>query len=217
MSRTRIAAVMAFAIHAAPLPVAALEPDPPQKLISVEEGVGIAVRDRLEAPQKGLTEGDKSDREALAQFYVSRANQPLWVDGDGLTAKAKAVIDEIRRADDWGLEAAAFDVPATVVAGGDRDSLVAAEMKVSVAALKYARFARGGRIPEPRKMSSYLDRDPPLLSPIKVLESLRARRIEVGGVPVLPAPVHAQLHDVPDVFGRHVAVCYWIGRIPTAQ
>lgn len=175
MHRTRIAALAVSALVGLCGPALALEPDPPQKLLTMSEGVAIGVRDRLAAPARGLTDGDRSDRDALAQFYIARANQPIWVTDAGLTAKAKAVIDEIKRADDWGLEAADFDLPPPDLGSEPtRDALVDAETRISLAALKYARFARGGRIPEPRKMSSYLDRDPPLLSPVKVLESLIA-------------------------------------------
>lgn len=175
MHWTRIAALAVCANLGLTAPAAALEPDPPQKLLTMSEGLAIGVRDRLAAAPKGLSEGDKSDRDALAQFYIARANQPLWVSETGLTDKAKAIIDEIRRADDWGLEAADFELPQGNLGGEPtRDALVEAETKVSLAALKYARYARGGRIPDPRRMSSYLDRDPPILSPVKVLESLVA-------------------------------------------
>ncbi|MGW8205725.1 MAG: L,D-transpeptidase family protein [Hyphomicrobiaceae bacterium] len=190
MRRTRIAAWAACAVFGLAHQAAALEPDPPQKLLTMSEGIAIGVRDRLAAPAKGMTDGDRSDRDALAQFYVARANQPIWVDKAGLTAKAKAIIDEIRRADDWGLEAADFDVPVSDLGPEPtRDVLVDAETKVSLAALKYARYARGGRIPDPRQMSSYLDRDPPILSPIKVLESLLATA-DPGGYLAALNPKH---------------------------
>lgn len=190
MRRTRIAALAACAAFGLASPAHALEPDPPQKLLSMSEGVAIGVRDRLSAVQRNLSEGDKSDRDALAQFYIARANQPIWVTETGLSAKAKAVIEEIRRADDWGLEAADFDLPVADLGNEpSRDALVDAETKISLAALKYARFARGGRIPDPRRMSSYLDRDPPLLSPVKVLESLIATN-DPGGYLASLHPTH---------------------------
>ncbi|MCB1513588.1 MAG: L,D-transpeptidase family protein [Hyphomicrobiaceae bacterium] len=175
MRNTRIAALVVCASLGWIAPAIALEPDPPQKLLTMSEGIAIGVRDRLASSAKGLTDGDRSDRDALAQFYVARANQPLWVDETGVTTKGKAVIEEIRRADDWGLEAAEFDLPSSeLLSPATANALVDAETKLSIAALKYARFARGGRIPDPRRMSSYLDRDPPLLSPVKVLEELSA-------------------------------------------
>lgn len=175
MRRARIVAIALFASLASTLPVLALEPDPPQQLLTMGEGIAIGVRDRLAAPQKGLSDGDKSDRDALAQFYIARSNQPLWVSEAGLNDKAKAIIDEIARADEWGLEPADFNLPQSDLGSEPtRDALVDAETKVSLAALKYARYARGGRIPDPRQMSSYLDRDPSILSPVKVLEGLVA-------------------------------------------
>ncbi|MCB1519468.1 MAG: L,D-transpeptidase family protein [Hyphomicrobiaceae bacterium] len=130
--------------------------------------------DMLAVPVKGASDGDKADRAALAKFYAER-QAPLWLSGDAPTAAAAAVIAEIGQAGEWGLDASAFDLPAgSFGATPATDDLAAFEQKLSVAALKYARFARGGRIPNPREMSSYLDRDPPLASPEAVLVALAA-------------------------------------------
>ena len=192
MRRTRIAAATATcAILSLCGPANAVEPDPPQSLLTLEEGVAFNVRERLRAPAKNLSDGDRSDREALAEYYVTRANKPIWIEGDGLTAKAKAVIEEIRRAADWGLDAADFDLPSAGIENiSERSALVDAEAKISLAALKYARFARGGRIPKPREMSSYLDRDPQLISPVKVLEQITATS-DPGGYLASLHPKHA--------------------------
>jgi len=131
-----------------------------------------SVRDRLGQPATDLTDADKADRAALIRFYADRQDAPLWIDGDKLSVKALAAIAEIGRADDWGLAARDFDLPAASENALERVALAAAEMKLSIAALKYARFARGGRIPVPREMSSYLDRDPPVLAPAVVLERI---------------------------------------------
>ncbi len=190
MHRLRIAAIAMCATFGAAGPALSLEPDPPKSLLSVEEGVGIGVRERLKASARGMSEGDRSDREALAAFYVSRGNKQIWIDEKGLTTKAKAVIEEIGRADDWGLEASAFDVPPAEFSGElTTAALVDAETRLSLAALRYARFARGGRIPEPREMSSYLDRDPPVLSPVKVLEALTSTD-DAGGYLASLHPKH---------------------------
>ena len=47
---------------------------------------------------------------ALTAFYASRAS-PLWIKDGALAVTAVAVIDELKKAGDWGLEASAFDVP----------------------------------------------------------------------------------------------------------
>jgi murein L,D-transpeptidase YcbB/YkuD len=173
-------------------PAAAIEPDPPAQLISMDEAIGIAVRQRLDREIKGATDADKADREALSQFYVARSNQTLWLEGGALSAKARATIDEIARAEDWGLRAGDFELPvADLGAAPSRDVLAAAETQLSLAALRYARHARGGRIPNPRDMSSYLDRDPQLVSPVKVLEQL-ATTSDPGGYLAGLHPKHEQ-------------------------
>src|SRR5262249_28724706 len=50
---------------------------------------------------------------------------------------------------------------------------VEAELKLTQAVLKYARYARGGRM-DPGQLSYNIDRDPPLLAPETVLEGIAA-------------------------------------------
>ena len=55
---------------------------------------------------------------------------------------------------------------------------------MSLTALKYARYARGGRITDPAtQLSSYLDRKPQLLEPKSVIEQIAA-----AVKPMRPAP-----------------------------
>ncbi|MFN3868954.1 MAG: murein L,D-transpeptidase [Hyphomicrobiaceae bacterium] len=185
-----MAAALAFVSLTAVPSTRAVEPEPPSALITAEEAIGIAVRQRLATAEPGETAGDKSDREALAAFYVARGSEPLWIDASGLTPKARALADEIARAADWGLDPKAFALPESDLgASPSRDVLAAAEARLSIAALRYARFARGGRIPDPRDMSSYLDRDPQLVSPVLVLERL-AETSDPGGYIVSLHPQH---------------------------
>jgi murein L,D-transpeptidase YcbB/YkuD len=139
-----------------------------------------AIRERLAAiPDEG-TDEEKKERAALIEFYGARANAPLWTEAKGLNGAAKAVMDEIGKADDWGLDPKAFAVPdlALASAGGadlSADVRAAAEVDLAVAVLKYARFARGGRIIDPsRDLNSNLDRRPQLIEPKLVLEGIGA-------------------------------------------
>ena len=50
------------------------------------------------------------DLAALEAFYNSRS-EALWMTDMGFSNEAQAAIDEIRKADDWGLSSAAFDLP----------------------------------------------------------------------------------------------------------
>jgi murein L,D-transpeptidase YcbB/YkuD len=122
------------------------------------------------------SDGDKQDAAALGAFYESRKDEPLWVDKTAATTKAAALVAEIKKAGVWGLDAKDFDLPEAATASQlSRDQLAEVEMKLSLAALKYARYARGGRITDPAKqLSSYLDRLPQLRDPKTVLEEIAA-------------------------------------------
>lgn len=137
------------------------------------------LRDALNAKvAKRLSEAEKADRAAIAAVSSMRFGAPVWVNAKGYTAKAESVIAELRKADDWGLDASAFEVPELSAAQADGsnpapEALGDAELRLSLAVLKYARHARGGRILEPSKqLSSYLDRQPQLLDPKGVLEGI---------------------------------------------
>ena len=146
-------------------------PAPPQ-----EPGLGADVRLLLAKLAAKGSDGDKQDAAALGAFYESRKDEPLWVDKTAPTAKAAALIAEIKKADEWGLDAKDFDLPEAATASQlSRDQLADVEMELSLAALKYARYARGGRITDPAKqLSSYLDRLPQLRDPKTVLEEIAA-------------------------------------------
>lgn len=162
-------AATAPATPAAP-PAAAVESPPQPELL------GALVRKKLDILPDKATDADRADAAALKAFYEARKDEPLWIAGDVMTAKASAAIAEIRRADDWGLDAKAFELPSTSEGTTlSREDAAGAEMKLSLAVLKYARFARGGRITDPSKqLSSYLDRMPQLLDPKVVLEQVAA-------------------------------------------
>ncbi len=116
---------------------------------------------------------EEADQAALIAFYTSRRDEPLWVTKSGYAPKALAAISELKRAGDWGLDAQDFEVPNLVEGTLARDDLAKAEMNLSIAVLKYARYARGGRIPDPANtLSSYLDRRPQLRDRASLLDGL---------------------------------------------
>jgi murein L,D-transpeptidase YcbB/YkuD len=127
--------------------------------------------ERLAGKGARLTAADKADRAALLQFYADRRNEPVWLSEQGLTAAAKAVVREIDEAGDWGLDRSAFSLPA-LAPGGEltRAARADAEIEISIAVLKYARHARGGRA-DPLAISKNLDRKPPLLDPRQVIDT----------------------------------------------
>ena len=112
---------------------------------------------------------NKDDVAAATEFYDARDGAPLWVTDQGFTPRAKAAIDEIKKADDWGLEASAFTLPDQP--GTNPEALAEAEGKLTLELLKYVRFARGGRV-LPSSLSRILDQEPPIKDPKVVLTEL---------------------------------------------
>jgi murein L,D-transpeptidase YcbB/YkuD len=121
-----------------------------------------------DAKLKGVAE---ADRTALTDFYNAPDAKPLWVTPDGLSDKGKTLIGEIRKADDWGLSASSFDVPDASATPKSPEELADAERRISVAALRYARFARGGRFDPGSLIRSY-DQNPPVRDPKVVISEL---------------------------------------------
>jgi murein L,D-transpeptidase YcbB/YkuD len=148
-------------------PAAADQPPPAPPV----DPVLAEVRRQLAEPPKGNVE--RADRAALATFYGARNERLLWVTGDGFTAKARHAMAEIRKADDWGLSASAFELPQLPQGTAAPDALASAEIKLGLAALRYARHARGGRL-DPAQISKDLDQKPNLRDPKVVLEAMAA-------------------------------------------
>lgn len=137
-----------------------------------------AVREKLsDLPSDGNAQEIK-EHAVLIDFYDARASAPLWLTQKGLTSEAVAVVSKIKKADDWGLEAKDFVLPVLAAHTDDGPDLAPeeiadAELALSVAILKYARYARGGRIIDPTiLLNSNLDRKPQLLDPQTVLEDI---------------------------------------------
>lgn len=134
--------------------------------------VVAAIRAKLEEPgqYKGAA---ASDLEALAALYGAREEPPLWISESGFSDKAKAIMAEIRKADDWGLQASSFELPAADAAPATEDAQADAEIKLSIAILSYARDAQIGRL-SPSQVSKLFDQHPSLRDPKTVLTEMAA-------------------------------------------
>ena len=115
----------------------------------------------------------REDAAGLAAYYNGQKGQPIWTSKDGFNSNASKVIKEIRSADEWGLDASAFQVPANPGAKATPQALADAEIKLSLVVLKYARHARGGRL-DPPSLSEVIDRRPHLYDPKSVLRAMAA-------------------------------------------
>jgi murein L,D-transpeptidase YcbB/YkuD len=165
------------ASEATPANQAANIPQPAPEAVSATQpgaaGLGPELAGRLAASGGNLSAAGREDRAALAAFYAGRQQEPVWVGAAGLAPMGEAVAGEIRRADDWGLEASAFQLPAMRASAGSelaRAERAEAEIALSLAILKYARHARGSRS-DPATLSKFLDRKLPLLGPQQVIDA----------------------------------------------
>jgi murein L,D-transpeptidase YcbB/YkuD len=156
------------------LPGHAAEPDGPSTLITRTEAVRIAIQDRLAA--KSMS--DVAEQIALAEYYSLPDQRLIWVDETGVTAKGKAVMAEIAKADDYGLRAADYDLPGvTGLDPADPDAtaqLAETELKISAAVVEYAKDARGGRV-KPLSLSKNLDPTLYLPNPAEVISFIAIR------------------------------------------
>jgi L,D-transpeptidase YcbB len=103
-----------------------------------------------------LGSGDWRDaREAIAAFYAARFYTPVWVGEDGLTEKGQAVLSQLERARDDGLDLMSFALPRDLKPGLDPDAIAEAETTIAAAVVAYAEQATGSRVP-PWRVSPFI-------------------------------------------------------------
>ena len=155
-------------------PSRAAEPDGPAALIGPAEALRIAIVNRV--TDKGAKAG--SEYRALADYYSAPDAHVLWVDENGLNLRAKSVMEEIGKADDYGLRASDYALPriesVNPKSPNAAGALADAEVKLDLAVLRYARDARGGRFDWTR-LDPDLDPTLALPDPLGVMESIAIR------------------------------------------
>jgi murein L,D-transpeptidase YcbB/YkuD len=139
---------------------------------SSTDPVVAIIRAKLADP--GIRKGaNADDLAALEAFYKTRTGGPLWMTEMGFSAKGQSALFEIAKADDWGLAAVVFELPLAAELPASPEAEAIAEIKLDLAILKYARFARGGRL-NPSEISDKLDQVPPLRDPKTILTEVEA-------------------------------------------
>lgn len=126
----------------------------------------------------------------LGSFYAEPANAPMWISRTGLTPSAGSLMEELGRAEDWGLEASDYDVPSAYGALTTAQQRAAAELDLSLAALTYAFHANGGRF-DPTDLSLWYDMRPKAVPASKMLKTM-ANGADAGGVLRGLHPTHPQ-------------------------
>jgi L,D-transpeptidase YcbB len=131
------------------------------------------IRSKLRDPSLRI-KADPADLVALQAFYGNGV-APLWITDMGLSARGQSALFEIEKADDWGLDASAFELPPAGDLPAGPDDEAATEITLDLAILKYARFARGGRL-NPRELSGVFDQAPSLRDPKTILKEIAAAK-----------------------------------------
>lgn len=146
---------------------------PPMAAPADTNPVASAVRTKLNSLSAEGSAQELKERAVLSDFYATRRDAPIWLSEGGLTEKGAALGAEILKADAWGLDPSDFQLPMVPPAAQLNSEFIGkADVEISLALLKYARYARGGRIIDPSiLLNSNLDRKPQLLDPEVVFKS----------------------------------------------
>jgi murein L,D-transpeptidase YcbB/YkuD len=112
----------------------------------------------------------------IAAFYAEHQNEPVWLDGTALTPAAAAALARIARAEEDGLDPAAFPGPDPMLgAYGPEPAARIAEAEVAVAEtiVAFARAAQAGRV-APTGVSRIITVKPELPDTLTVLRRVAA-------------------------------------------
>ncbi len=192
----RTCVISSVAVVTSTIGALAIEPDAPARLITRNEAMVIAVRQSLDRLPQTKDAGKLADRAALAAYYSGDNAEPIWLADKTLNARARAVAEEIAKAGDWGLDPKVYALPDLSATYANQTAMIGAEIQMSLAALRYARHARGGRM-DPKELSLDIDRTPPIEAPIVVLTSLKSAED--------PAAYLRDLHPKHDQFVKLLA------------
>jgi len=116
--------------------------------------------------------GDARRRaDAVAKVYAARANQPLWVEGDHYSEKARAVIARLADAVEDGLNPLDYALPEADLSAPDTELVANADLRVSMAVATFAEQASGGRV-APLSISKDITRTPERIPADKALATV---------------------------------------------
>lgn len=157
--------------QAAPDAAAARAPAPAEAAAPPPEAAPVVASIRTKLADASFRKDASADDIAVLQAFYNERSDPLWMTDMGFSREALAVIDEVMKADDWGLSSADFVLPPAGDLPASVDAAAASEIKLDLAILKYARYARGGRV-DPTKLSKLIGQSPSLRNPKTVLSEI---------------------------------------------
>lgn len=150
-----------------------------------------SIRTKLADP--ALRNGASAEDLAALEAFYNERGEAIWMTDMGFSSEAQAAIDEVLKADDWGLSSTAFDLPDAGDLPDSVDEQVLGEIELDLAILKYARYARGGRT-NPVQLSKLYGMTPTLRDPKTVL-------VEIADAP-RPGVYLQTLHPKYEQFRR---------------
>ena len=109
------------------------------------EPLPAAIFARLNESAPLLARLASKERAAIKTFYDARGDKPVWIVDGAWTPAAKALVARLGAADEDGLDPRAYPVP-NLAEKPDDKAVADADLRLSAAAVLYARDARGGRI-----------------------------------------------------------------------
>jgi murein L,D-transpeptidase YcbB/YkuD len=107
-----------------------------------------AIADKLHEMIGGKLEriaSHKADRDAMESFYKAHNYAPIWLSAGAANDRAKSAIATLAQADTVGLDPTDYPVP-DFKSAATADALAEAELKLTAAALMFARHEQMGRI-----------------------------------------------------------------------
>ncbi len=133
---------------------------------------------------------DKRDRAAVAEFYAEKEFKPAWTKDGQLTEQAKAIVLRLGKADEDGLDPAAYRTPSVGIGEYvkvDEEGLAQADVQLSLAIAAYVRHAYAGRL-EPSKVSANFGYTPHLPDEIAALAEIAAAADPVAAMEAYNPP-----------------------------
>ncbi|CAN7224604.1 L,D-transpeptidase family protein [Bosea sp. LjRoot237] len=162
---------------------------PPLPEVAVTLPAGLELSGRIAAQAEiaaALPRLSARERADIVAAYAANENRPFWIDGKDLSAAGKQIATRLGHAGEDGLRPGDYLLP--VFEANDKDSLAAADIRLSALAVLYARDARGGRI-DPRRLSKLITPKLELPSATEVLSELTGAT-DAGAVLAAYNPQH---------------------------
>ncbi|MBI3702850.1 MAG: peptidoglycan-binding protein, partial [Rhizobiales bacterium] len=134
--------------QAAPTEAAKTEPaktETAAPAASADSAVSDKLRELIASKQFDRTVSRKADRDGVESFYKARNYAPLWLTAGAVNERAKSAIATLARADAVGLDPSDYPTP-DFKSATTPDAQADAELKLTAAALTFARQAQIGRI-----------------------------------------------------------------------